>query len=68
MNGWGQFFLGALALATIAGAHRRWLRYRLSKKMIDADYSSEDIVDVMESINRGNLDRYIDGDDRGFNG
>lgn len=68
MNGWGQFFLGALLIATLSGAHRRWVRYRITKKMIESEYSSDGIVDVMESLNRGNLERYIDGNDGGIHG
>lgn len=63
MNGWGQFFLGVLALAFMAGAHRRLIRYQLVKRMIENQFNSESIVDVIEAYNDGNLiDSYINSE------
>jgi len=64
VNGWGQFFLGLLLLAFLAGTQHRWIRYRITRKMVEEEYSSEDIVNVMEGLNRDNpSERYIDSED-----
>lgn len=66
MNGWGQFFLGVLTLFFLAGSHRRWIRYRIVKRMVEAECDPEDIVDVLDVLNQGNIvDRYIDSDGGG---